>query len=327
MSKTTLKTVPVFFGFDERFAMFGAVAILSMIQSTNPNRNYNIHILHNDITEETMGKIQAMATKNCHIEFNDVTKDIEHIVAELPIRDYYSPSTYFRLVIAKKFPQYDKAIYIDADTIIRKDVGRLYDIHLDNNLVAATNESVMAQMDPAGRYAEQVVGVNRFKYFNAGMLLINSKLWREEDVLGQFVELVHFYDFTVAQDQDYLNVICQGRVRHLPKHWNMEAVTPWKGGIKRISIMHYAFVSKPWKDITAPFADAFWSVAAKSPFFSEIKEVFAKTTEADLQWDKDVVTSVLAKCEKEIERVDNFLKKRKALREQNKIEYNNPVLA
>lgn len=319
MSKQNFSIVPVFFGFDERFAKFASVSILSAIQNTNPNRCYIFHVLHTDLTKETMRKIQSLSTKNCTIEFDDVTSDIDSIISELPIRDYYSYSTYFRLVIAKKFPKYNKAVYIDSDTIVRDDVAHLFDLHLDRNLVAATNESVMAQLDACGRYAEEVLGINRMKYFNAGMLVINCRLWREENVLDQFVNLVHFYDFTIAQDQDYLNVICKDRVRRLPKRWNMEAITPWKGGLKKISIMHYAFVSKPWNDITCPFAEAFWRIASKSPFYADVKQVFAKTTDADLERDRAVVANVIIGCEKEISRPDNYLKRCRSLSQENKV--------
>ena len=52
--------VPIFFGFDERFAKFASVAMLSLIEHTDPKRNYRIHVLHTDLTKETIDKINEI---------------------------------------------------------------------------------------------------------------------------------------------------------------------------------------------------------------------------------------------------------------------------
>lgn len=310
MSKNK-KIVPIFFGFDDKFAKYASVAISSLIANCDPERKYRIHCLHTDVTEENQEKILSLATghKNVTIEFNDVSNDIAFLVTKLPIRDYYTPSTYYRMLIAKLFPQYDKCVYLDSDMAIVSDVAKLYDMQLGNKLVGAVPEAVMALFEPGALYAEKVVGVNRKKYFNAGMLLINSKLWREEDVLGQFVALVNYYEMTIAQDQDYLNVICKNRVMYLPRKWNMECVKHWNIAKKERCIIHYAFAAKPWHDITCPFGHYFWEYASKTPFYMEIKSNFATVTDEALMAENNVAATVFENCYKEIERDDNFLKR------------------
>ena len=309
MSNSKKSIVPVFFGCDDRFTRYMSVALQSMIEHTSSSRRYEVHILHNDISKENQAKILTMAKRNVRIVFDDIDDEIRDIIHQLPIRDYYSASTYFRLVIAKAFPQFDKAIYIDCDTAVVDDVAKLFDISIGDKYVAAVPEAVMVAIDECGRYSEEVLGINRRRYFNAGMIVINSKKWREVDVLQQFIDLVHFYDFTIAQDQDYLNVICKDKIYYLPRKWNMECIHSWNVPPKERGIIHYAFAAKPWHDVTTIYANYFWEAAAKSPFFYDIKRDYAAYTLEQLMAENNVAFTVANNCIKEINRPDNFLKR------------------
>ena len=311
MSNKLTNPVPVFFGFDERFAPYAYVSIYSMIQNANKNRNYHIHILHTDLSKETIKNFKSLSNSYTSIFIDNVEDDVKDIVKDLPVRDYYSVSTYFRIVIAKKFPEYDKAIYIDSDTAILDDVSKLYDINIGKKLVAAVPEAVMAHYKECGEYAEKVVGVKFKRYFNAGMIVINCKEWRNQNVLNKFVKLSSFYDFTIAQDQDYLNVICKDKVYYLPRKWNMECIHPWKISESKRGIIHYAFAPKPWHDASTPYADYFWKYALNTPYYMQIKKIFADYSVEQLEVEKNVAVQVIKGCIEEINKPDNFLKKLK----------------
>ena len=45
------------------------------------------------------------------------------------------------------FPQYDKGIYLDADTVVTGDIAKLYNIDLHDKLVAGTSDTFIAN-DP-----------------------------------------------------------------------------------------------------------------------------------------------------------------------------------
>jgi lipopolysaccharide biosynthesis glycosyltransferase len=304
--KNSKAIVPIFFGFDERFAKYASVAMGSLIANVSHDRQYRIHVLHTDLCPETQLKLSTLAVSNVAIEFDDVSKDIAGIIRKLPIRDWYSPSTYLRLLIAERFPQYDKAIYIDSDTAVLADVGKLFDISIHQNLVGAVSEVVMSDMAPAGDYVEKVLSINRNRYFNAGMIVINSAQWRKQEVLNQFISLVSFYEFSVAQDQDYLNVICKDKVFPLSRSWNMECIKTYKIKRKQQGIIHYAFAPKPWHDRKTPYSHYFWKFAKKSPFFSEIREVYHTFPSEELAKEKAVGESVMNICRREINRPDNF---------------------
>ena len=93
----------------------------------------------------------------------------------------------------------------------------MYDFDLGDNYVGGVNDQVVVQDPIFGDYVEKVLGVERNNYFNAGLLLINCDQFRKNNVLDQFCKLLHMYNFVVAQDQDYLNVICHNKVLWLPQ--------------------------------------------------------------------------------------------------------------
>ena len=118
--------IPVFFAIDDKYVKYFAACIKSLIDHTSGENQYNIHILHEDITLQNQERIKEMETDNVSISFENVTKRIEKIRKKLSLRDYYSYTTYYRMFIADMFPQYDKVIYLDADIIVLKDVAELY---------------------------------------------------------------------------------------------------------------------------------------------------------------------------------------------------------
>ncbi len=300
------KIIPVFLGFDERFAKYASVALISALAHVNPSRQYRFFVLHTDITKETMNSLLSLQKPNAKISFVNVEADIASIIHRLPIRDYYSPSTYFRFLIASKFKDFDKALYIDSDTAVVADLAKMFDIDLGSNLVGAVKEGIMF-VPECGDYVERVLGVSRNRYFNAGILSINCKAWRKEDILGQFIDLVHFYTFSVAQDQDYLNVICKDRVKYLGRQWNIQTLKTWQISERNQCIIHYSFAAKPWHDPCCPYVSVFWKYASMSPFYFQIKKEFASVTNEQLEKERNVGESVIKACLAESNKKDTYL--------------------
>lgn len=262
--------IEIFYACDNNFLKYTAVSIRSLIEHTNKNNSYKIHILHTDITNESMAIIMKMKTSNVDIEFNDVSMYLDSIADSLPIRDYYTKTTYYRLFIATMFPDISKAIYIDSDTIVLDDIAKLYAYELERNLVGACNEQVMIQEDVYGNYVERVVGIDRHQFFNAGLLLINCELFREKNILFKFTKLLAIYEFKVTQDEDYLNVLCKDRVLWLPQKWNTEVFGQIPIKEENIKIIHYIMTSKPWHYKECRLKEYFLKYAQMTSFYNDI---------------------------------------------------------
>ena len=300
------QNIPIFYACDERFLKFTVVSMHSLIQNASKDYHYTIYILHSDISEEAQKRAKELEQENVSIIFTDVSERLEEIHSNLPIRDYYSKTTYFRLFIADMYPEYDKAIYIDSDTIVQGDISELYNTDPGENWLCACHEQAMVQIDHYGTYVEKVVGVSRHNYFNAGVLLINCTKARESQVLRKFLAKLSEYDFVVTQDEDYLNLICKDHIKWLDQRWNTEVYCAFDYPIEEAHILHYIMVSKPWhyKDCTG--GDIFWKYAEETYVYEEMLEVLNSYTDEERQNDEQVMDNLLALAQQETQRDDNY---------------------
>lgn len=301
-------SIPIFYACDDNFVKYAIVSISSMIANSSKDEHYIIHILNTNICDEMKQHVLAMANENFDIRFEDVSNYLRGISDKLPLRDYYSMTTYFRLFIAEMFPQYDKAIYIDSDTVVMDDIAKLYHQDLGDNYVGAVVDQVMAQIDIYGEYAEKVVGIDRNQFFNAGMLLINCCQFRENHLLDQFIDLLHVYNFVVTQDEDYLNVLCQGKVHWLDRRWNTLIIgdIPYED----YKILHYNMVAKPWHYPDCRLKEYFWQYAEKTSVYGQIKATLDAYTDEQRRQD-DLSGQRLAQTARhEIDKENNYVKLR-----------------
>ena len=114
-----LPIIPIFYACDDRFINYTVVSLASIIKNASDKYRYHVYVLHTNVTSAQMKKVLRLANENFEISFEDVTEYLHSISDKLPIRDYYSKTTYYRLFIAEMFPMLEKAIYIDSDTVVQ----------------------------------------------------------------------------------------------------------------------------------------------------------------------------------------------------------------
>lgn len=266
--------IPIFFAVDDGYIPFLAVSLQSLIENSKKENFYLIKILYTNISEENQKKIQKFEQENVSIEFVDLNYYIEKIKDKLYTRDYYSKTTYFRLFIPNLYPQYTKALYLDSDIVVLEDVADLYNTNMENNLVAAAPDDVIQTIEVFQEYAEKVVGVADYRnYFNAGVLLMNLDELRKFDFQEKFIYSLDKIKFSVAQDQDYLNRLCKGRVKMVDSNWNRMPIAREKENQGDIKLIHYNLAYKPWHFEDILYKDYFWNYAKKTEFFGTIQKI------------------------------------------------------
>lgn len=301
--------IPIFFACDEGFVKYMMVSMKSIMENADRSRKYHIYILHMGITEATQAKVLAMADEEFAIDFVDVTDKMRSIADKLPIRDYYSNTTYFRLFIPDMFPQYRKALYIDSDTIVVGNIAELYDHKLGKLYAGVCPDRVVAQTDILGDYVEKVLGVKRARYFNAGVMLMNCSQFRENHLLDEFLEMLHIYLFVVAQDQDYLNLICKNQVLYMEPKWNAQVFGELACPEEEVGLFHFNMAAKPWHYEDCRLAEYFWKYAKMTADYDAIKEGLANYTDEQRRNDSVSGEKLIQLAVSEINREDNYLRK------------------
>ena len=304
--KNKSKVVPIFFACDNKFVPYMMVTMKSLIENSSPKRTYLIHVLHTDISIHNQGLVKTLETPNCMIEFNNVSKELSQIEKKISLRDYYSATTYYRLFIADMFPQYDKVAYIDSDTIVLKDIAGLVDYDLEDNYIGAIRDQLVAQTDLYGDYAEKVLGVSREAYFNAGVVVINCKQFRKKGIQKQFIDFLNTYCFVVAQDQDYLNILCKNKVLWIDGKWNVQMYGNVSCEEKDIALIHYNLAAKPWHYEDCRFGKYYWEYAKKTPGYETLLNVLKNFTEEDAKKDLASGDNLMNLAVAEINNKSNF---------------------
>jgi lipopolysaccharide biosynthesis glycosyltransferase len=173
-----------------------------------------------------------------------------------------------------------RAIYIDADTMVRRDLGELWDEPQEGHAVLAVQDLVAPVFDatialhtwersrrhmctptPIPNYRELGLPPDG-KYFNGGMLVVDLAMWRRERLAEKMFRCLREHrEHVVWWDQYALNVVLAGRWRALDSRWNQGAhvfVYPgWnespldQDDFEKLRndpwLVHFCSPSKPWQ--------------------------------------------------------------------------------
>lgn len=274
--------VPLFFAVDDQYVPYLAVALRSIMDNASREYNYKAYILVDEVSDESRKTIFDMCEGNFGAEFICVRDRLQKLGSRLHLRDYYTEATYYRFFIPEMFPQYDKGIYLDCDIAVTGDISELYQTKLGRNLVGAVTDEVVTDIPVFSQYSERFLGIERDKYFNAGILVMNLREMRRIGIEERLGELINTYTFRVAQDQDYLNVICYDRVKYLERSWN-KTPFPYSDKNNIPYIAHYKMSFKPWHYEGVVYEEIFWQYARKTYYYDMLiseKESYSEQSKA-----------------------------------------------
>jgi lipopolysaccharide biosynthesis glycosyltransferase len=108
---------------------------------------------------------------------------------------------------------------------------------------------------------------------------MNLSEMRKIDFGNLFLSILDAVTFRVAQDQDYLNVICRGRVKFLDEKWNY---MPFQTMAGEPSLVHFNLDSKPWQKDGIRYGEEFWRCADSTPYGALLRAQKEAYTEADV---------------------------------------------
>lgn len=276
-----MTTIPIIFAIDDNVVVPCGVTITSLLMNARQDTFYDIYILceQKALSAASQKKMrEAFASwPNCKLSIIDVGD--AYADAANPGR--ITKAAYFRLMIPVLFPQFDKAIYSDCDIVYQQDLSALFVSSFPNNellaavLDLAINDEFYFESDLPSK-----IGLTVRNYFNSGFLLMNLKQLREENKVEEFNRLSkQKFD---QNDQDVLNIVCNGRVQWLPSMYNFQTnhYANYMWGRKQSDIdftemmkhatLHYTFRNKPWCSLECSLGDAWWHYYRQSPMFDNV---------------------------------------------------------
>ncbi len=295
------KEIPIFFACDDNYIPLLGTALHTLIKHASKDYNYTVIVLNAGLKQINKRRVKTLEkkNKNLKVKFVNISDLINKHYSELALRlrDYYSVAIYYRMFIPTLFKEYDKAIYLDADLILLDDISELYNTDIEGKLVAAINDKLVSTVPVFANYANNAVGIDANEYFNSGVLVMNLKKFREDDIETKFLNLLETYNFdTICPDQDYLNVLCKDDKVLLPTGWNKMPLYDPEFDYTTLKLVHYNSFEKPWHHDHVLYADKFWEAAEGSPFFEDLKKIRENVGEAHLQKEEKGVKALVEKA-------------------------------
>ena len=307
-SKKYLQEIPVCFATDDNYVPFLAIAITSLLDNASKNNFYRIFVLTTSLKQENIDSILKHQTENSSIEFISLARELDKIKDMFHLRDYYSKETYYRIFIPNLFPQYNKVLYLDCDITVLGDISQLYNTQIHGYYVGAAVEEVMQKYEVFGNYVEQADGINRKDYFNAGILLINCRRWRNNLIAERFVDLLNRYKFRVVQDEDYLNVLCKGNVKRISLGWNKTSFKNEDFDDKDLKIIHWKIIWRPWKYKNVLYEEYFWKYAKMTNFYDKLLQMRDSRTAEDEAKDQLLMDNLMKMAQEDADDPNNYAK-------------------
>lgn len=207
----------VVYASNDNYARHLAVSLYSLLDHNQDMKTITVYILSMGLSAETKKRLRLVAdTFYRHLEFIELG-DLKERFAYKVDTGGFDLSIMARLFVGEVLPEsVTRVLYLDCDTVVLRSLKGLWETELNGFLAGAVMEPTIYP-----EIKKQIGLGENDPYFNSGVLLIDMKRWREEQV--QEV-LLGFYQSMggklFAGDQDTINGALKGRIRPLSPAYN-----------------------------------------------------------------------------------------------------------
>lgn len=168
------------------------------------------------------------------------------------LRSPYSWLSVFPILLPEVFDNCERILFLDADLLALSDLAPLWNTDLAGKPMAAVQDMAIPTVcSPRGIGDYLLHGIPpRTPYFNAGVMLLNPRLWKRQEAGRRALDLLQSRprDFL---HQEVLNVVFWGQWLQLPARWNLIASLAGRPYSSlplsdTPGIVHFAGRFKPW---------------------------------------------------------------------------------
>lgn len=175
---TFTNPVNVVFITDDKYILPTRTAIRSLISNKNPETQIEINIIGFNLSEKSIKKLESEVKKNTKINIRKVSdEDLHNLQAGSKATPGVSRADNAKFFLSSLLKDKDKVLYMDGDVIVLKDLSEMYNTDLKDNYLGAVDDWQSGwENDPQKRY------------FNNGVMLLNLKKIREDNLEEKLVE-------------------------------------------------------------------------------------------------------------------------------------------
>ncbi len=219
-------TIAIIVACDDHYLVLLGALLKSIEYNYKGTQLIEVFVVEDKISKKSKqmlsASLNASRIRLIWIPLDEAIPDHLHIPFD---RSSYPKNIHTRIFIPYFIPEkYEKIIYLDVDMIVETDIATLWNLDLGNNLVAAVIDPRLLVFSNAWggilNYKELGFPADT-KYFNTGILVVNIKQWREENIPEKVVQCIKDNEkYANYPDQYGLNIVLANRWVELSPLWN-----------------------------------------------------------------------------------------------------------
>lgn len=260
---------------NEAFVPHLATLFLSLLTTKQEKTTLHFYVIDDNISLKSKFLLNRTINEyNARISYLTV----DHSAFENVVESDRIPKTaYYRISIPNLLRDADRAIYLDCDMICMEDIQELWEVDLEDHLLAAVEDSGFHD-----RLNAMGINYENDLYFNSGMMVMDLAKWREEKITEQALEFANSHQGLLRfHDQDTLNAILHDRWLELDPRWNAQTYLMleekehptiagqklWEAAREDPAIIHFCGHEKPWHEDSAhPYKGEYFKLRNKTAF-------------------------------------------------------------
>lgn len=206
----------------DSFAEVTGVSMISLFENNQHINNIHVLYIERGMSDENRTLLECIAAKyGRELEFMEMPDWSETLNIELKsCKTGWLGFGYNRLFLTEYIPKnVDRVLYLDSDTIIEAPLDEMWNTDLEGYYIGGVDDCL------SSAYRE-IVGLNdNGIYCNSGMLLVNLKKWREDNITQKFIQMIYENNgFFIFNEQSILNSLFSGKIKVFPQQYNVNSL-------------------------------------------------------------------------------------------------------
>ncbi len=281
------KYIPVCFISDDGYVIPTATAIQSLIQNKKAETHYDIYIISPSLSQKSIERFKLFSS--CTVKINIIQSSMEKYSN---LHHYYkktfcvaTPAALLKFEIPNFLASYNKAIYLDGDILVKKDLSDLWNVDVDKYYVAAV-------YDTGRLYSKNEKFALYPQYFNSGVMLLNLNLLRKNNIPEKLYEAKKNSLDMSLMDQNIFNQVLKEKIKNIDIVFNYLVINLHRAVDKyafqdinnlfhskylslediedKAYILHFSSKDKPWKYYNGEYSEVWYEYFMRCPFNDEI---------------------------------------------------------
>ncbi|KAJ8567949.1 hypothetical protein K7X08_020671 [Anisodus acutangulus] len=219
-------------------------------------------------------KLDSMKRGN-NANGNDHEKDLQHLRPSCT-----SLLNHLRIYIPELFPDLNKIVFLDDDTVVQHDLSSLWELDLNGKVVGAAFDSGCGDDYCPGRkykdyfnFTSPIIS-SKLDYYRCGWLygmnVFDLQAWRKTSITATYH---HWLKLSLNSGFDLWNpgslppslIAFEGHVHRIDPSWHIAGLgyrsimNVTESVLEDVAVVHFSGPAKPWLEIGNPEIRSLWS--------------------------------------------------------------------